>query len=159
MTPVAAFFFFFPFFTFINSLVGTCSNLHDFPPLTLVVYFPAPDSDFFTFINSLVGTCSNLHDFPPLTLVVYFPAPDSDCNCRLGFLASCYDSWNSLRTKHIGNVGTLFGWRLAVWKFERIQSIVCCQNFHFRFCYRAIVYHFNLIFRRVAWKLTSITSL
>ena len=148
----------------------------EFPSLASLTNFPCLDSlpisplcdagcgfffffPFFTFINSLVGTCSNLHDFPPLTLVVYFPAPDSDCNCRLGFLASCYDSWNSLRTKHIGNVGTLFGWRLAVWKFERIQRIVCCQNFHFRFSYRAIVYHFNLIFRRVAWKLTYITSL
>ena len=53
---------------------------------------------FSTFINFAVGTCSNLHDFPPLTLVVYFPAPGSDCNCRLGFSASCYNSWNSLRS-------------------------------------------------------------
>lgn len=54
-----------------------------------------------------------------------------------------------------------FIWRLAVWKrkCERVQRIIGCKNFHFRFSYRAIVYHFTLIFRRMTWKLTYLTSL
>ena len=66
--------------------------------LTPVAAFLLFSFFLFTFINFAVGTSSNLHDFPLLTLVVYFPAPGSDCNCRLGFSASCFDSWNSLRS-------------------------------------------------------------